>query len=147
MLQTSTLTIFILIYVDDILVTGNDIAYVNDFVKKLDKIFSLKDLGSLYYFLGLEVYWDEFGIYLNQTKYVVDLLAKFGMSDCALVPTPMVTGRIISSLDGELLKNPTEYRRAIGSLQYLTITRPDISFAVNKLSQFCPSLGPVTLKL
>ena len=82
------------------------------------------------------MYRDKFGIFLNQTKYVVDLLEKFGLSDCAPVTTPMVTGRLISSTDGELMDNPTDYRKAISSLQYLTTTRPDISFAVNKLSQF-----------
>lgn len=110
-------------------------------MNKLNQVFSLKDLGSLYYFLGLEMYRDEKGIYLNQTKYVVDLLSKFGMIGCALVPTPMVTSRIISSGDGDLLSNPTEYRQAVGSLQYLTTTRPDISFAVNKLNQFLSYLG------
>ena len=76
MLQTRGLTVFILIYVDDILVTGNDSTFVNNFVKRLNQTFSLKDLGPLYYFLGLEVYRDKSGIYLNQAKYVVDLLKK-----------------------------------------------------------------------
>ncbi|XP_028801836.1 uncharacterized protein LOC114757013 [Neltuma alba] len=99
-------------------------------------MFALKDLGPLYYFLGLEIYRDASGLYLNQGKYVLDLLKKFNMLDCAPVPTPMVTGRSFSISDGELMTNPSLYQKAIGSLQYLTSMRPDIAYSVNKLSQF-----------
>ncbi|KAF7835572.1 Copia protein [Senna tora] len=130
------LTVFILVYVDDILITGNDSSYLKEFVRRLNSTFALKDLGSLYYFLGFEVQRDASGIYLNQSKYILDLLKKFKMADCAMAPTPMVTGRKFTSGKGKLIEDPYLYRRAMGSLQYLTNTRPDIAFAVSKLSQF-----------
>lgn len=105
-------------------------------------MFALKDLGNLHYFLGVEVCRDAGGIYLKQTKYISDLLKKFNMENASSCPTPMVTRKIISA-EGELMKNPTEYRRALGALQYLTNTRPDISFSVNRLSQYMQS--PTTL--
>ncbi|KAK4269211.1 hypothetical protein QN277_022399 [Acacia crassicarpa] len=135
-LRTKNNLVFILIYVDDILVTGNNYSFVRKFIARLNSVFSLKDLGPLYYFLGLEIYRDNHGLYINQTKYILDLLKKFNMSDSAPVPTPMVTGRHFSATEGKLMSDPSLYRRAIGSLQYLTTSRPDIAYSVNKLSQF-----------
>ncbi|KAF7824383.1 Copia protein [Senna tora] len=79
------------------------------------------------------------GIFLNQSKYIQDLLRRFHMSDCAPASTPMVTGRQFSKDEGDPMTNVTLYRQAVGSLQYLTTTRPDISYSVNKLSQFMAS--------
>lgn len=138
-LRTATLTVFVLIYVDDILVTGYNSQYLSDFIKRLNSIFALKDLGPLSYFLGIEACRDSSGMYLSQEKYIADILDKLKMSNCAPVDTPMVTGRKFTAKDGTLMKDPYLYRRAIGSLQYLTTTRPDISFVVNKLSQFLSS--------
>lgn len=135
-LKTASLTVFVLIYVDDILVTGNNGDYLAAFTQKLNNMFSLKDLGSLSYFLGIEVCRDKSGIFLSQGKYISDVLQRFNMSGCASVSTPMVTGKKFTAKDGKLMDDPYVYRRAIGSLQYITTTRPDISFAVNKLSQF-----------
>lgn len=99
-------------------------------------MFALKDMGLLSYFLGIEAHRSSVGIYLSQGKYISDVLKRFNMSNCASLPTTMVTGRNFSANDGKPMEDPYLYRRAIGSLQYLTTTRPDISFAVNKLSQF-----------
>ncbi|KAF7812786.1 Copia protein [Senna tora] len=91
----------------------------------------------LYYLLGVEIHRDGFGFYLNQSKYVIDLLKKFNMANCALVSTPMVTGCQLSKFEGgSPTKNPSIYRQAVGSLQYLLTTRPDIAYLVNKSSQF-----------
>ena len=98
--------------------------------------FALKDLGDLHYFLEIEIYCDETGLYLTQTKYIKDLLKKSNMEHLKRYPTPMAVGKPISKLDGEPMSNPFVYRSAVGVLQYLTNTRPDITFAVNKLSQF-----------
>lgn len=139
--RSSTVTVYILVYVDDILVTGNNPKFLKSFIAKLNTMFSLKDLGSAYYFLGIEINRHEAGLHLCQSKYTLDILKKFNMLDCAPVPTPMVTGRQFSKTEGEPLKDPTMFRQAIGSLQYLINTRPDIAFSVNKLSQFlsCPT--------
>lgn len=79
-LKTATLTIFVLVYVDDILVTGNNSVYISEFVHKLNTLFALKDLGSLSYFLGIEASRSSAGIHLTQEKYVNDILQKFNMS-------------------------------------------------------------------
>lgn len=126
---------FLLIYVDDIIITGSNSKFLKSFITQLNVMFALKDLGSLHYFLGVEVCRDEGGLYLKQTKYIFDLLRKFNMENVTSCPTPMVTGRSLSE-EAELMKNPTIYKRAIGALQYLTNTRPDISYAVNRLSQY-----------
>ncbi|XP_054817779.1 uncharacterized mitochondrial protein AtMg00810-like [Prosopis cineraria] len=127
---------FVLIYVDDIIITGNSPNMLKLFIENLNSIFALKDLGHLNYFLGIEAYRDRTGLYLKQEKYVENLLRKFSMDQCATAPTPMVVNCYYSKEDGTTMKNPTVYRQAIGSLQYLVTTRPDIIFVVNKLSQF-----------
>ena len=139
--MTETAVIFVLIYVDDMIVTGNNVQELNKFIAKLNRHFSLKDLGALHYFLGIEVYRDDTGLYLTQSKYIGEILDRFGMLNIKPCPTPMVSGKVLSKDDGEVLDNPTMYRSAIGALQYLVHTRPDIAFSVNKLSQFlqCPT--------
>jgi histone deacetylase 1/2 len=129
---------FLLIYVDDIIVTGSNNKFLQAFVKQLNDVFSLKDLGHLHYFLGIEVQRDASGMYLKQSKYIGDLLKKFNMDNASPCPTPMITGRQFT-VEGEKLKDPTVFRQAIGGLQYLTHTRPDIAFSVNKLSQYMSS--------
>ncbi|KAM6574267.1 hypothetical protein CsatA_022594 [Cannabis sativa] len=140
--KTSSTIIMVLIYVDDIIVTGNDVAKLQKFIKKLNEMFSLKDLGPLHLFLGIEVHRDETGLYLNEGKYVKELLIKTEMMHLKPCNNLMTVGKPLSKSDGDLLSNPIEYRSIIGGLQYLTHTRPDLSFAVNKLSQFLQS--PIT---
>ncbi|KAM6562061.1 hypothetical protein CsatB_022059 [Cannabis sativa] len=129
-------TILDLIYVDDIVVTGNDSSKLQGFIQQLNKLFALKDLGHLHYFLGIEVIRDATGLYLVQRKYIEELLKKNNMDNLKSCPTPIATGKNMSINDGEKLENPTVYRSLIGGLQYLCNTRPDICFAVNKLSQY-----------
>lgn len=105
-------------------------------MKDLNDEFSLKTLGSLQYFLGLEATRTTTGIHLKQSKYVSDLLSKTKMLDCHACSTPMAVGTKLCSTDSEPFADPSLYRSTIGALQYLTLTRPDISFPVNKLSQF-----------
>ncbi|PNX88392.1 hypothetical protein L195_g044495 [Trifolium pratense] len=112
--------------------------FLQAFIKQLNDVFSLKDLGLLHYFLGIEVQRDVGGMYLKQSKYISDLLKKFKMDNCSPCPTPMITGRQFT-VAGEKLQDPTVFRQAIGGLQYLTHTRPDIAFSVNKLSQYMSS--------
>jgi len=119
--------ILLLIYVDDIIITRSNNKSLETFITQLNIVFSLKDLGLLHYFLGIEVHRDDGGMYLKQTKYIRDLLKKFNMEKASSCPTPMVTGKQFTA-KGELIANPTLYRQAIGALQYLTNTRPDINF-------------------
>ncbi|WVY95772.1 hypothetical protein V8G54_027923 [Vigna mungo] len=130
-------TTALLIYVDDILITGNDDGEIQHITDLLHSTFRIKNLGDLTYFLGLEVARNSKGIHLSQRKYTLDLLAETGLLDSSPVPTPMVpkqsTTNTARSLDDT---DAASYRRLIGKLIYLTTTRPDITFAVNHLSQF-----------
>ncbi|KAG7543090.1 Ribonuclease H-like superfamily [Arabidopsis thaliana x Arabidopsis arenosa] len=127
--------IYVLVYVDDIIITG-DPALVKAFKVALAARFSLKDLGPLSYFLGIEATRTSKGLYLMQRKYITDLLRKSNMLDAKPVSTPMSPTPKLSLLSGTALDDASEYRAILGSLQYLAFTRPDISFAVNRLSQF-----------
>ncbi|KAK0605174.1 hypothetical protein LWI29_023729 [Acer saccharum] len=135
-LNSNGCVIFLLVYVDDIIVTGNDVTSVNDFIATLARRFSIKDLGGLSYFLGVEVTSCSAGLFLSQQKYITDLLHRTKMFDAKPVSTPLPTDHSITLLDGTSLTDATEFRRVIGALQYLSFTRPDIAFAVNKLAQF-----------
>ena len=106
----------VLIYVDDIIVIGNNNAELQEFIGRLNKVFSLKDLGDLHYFLGIEMFRDSTGIYLNQEKCISEMLYNLNMQSLKLVPAYMVAGRPLSVDDGEKLENPTFYRSIIGRL-------------------------------
>ena len=124
---------------NDIIITGNNTKFLESFIKQLNDVFSLKDLGPLHYFLGIKVQRDVSSMYLKQSKYIGDILRKFKMENTSSCPTPMITGKQFT-VEGEKLQDPTMFRQAIGALQYLTNTRPDIAFSVNKLSQFMSSI-------
>ena len=128
--------VYLLVYVDDILVTGNDSQFISKLIQMLNGKFALKDLGSLSYFLGFEAKRSTYGILLTQSKYAHDLLIRTNMVDAKPCSTPMATGTKLFSEDSEAFDKPSLYRSTIGALQYLTMTRPDLSFPVNKLSQF-----------
>jgi histone deacetylase 1/2 len=131
-------TINMLIYVDDIIVTSSSSEAVTALLNDLRKDFALKDLGDLHYFLGIEVKKVKNGILLSQRKYAQDILARVGMTNCKPLPTPLSATEKLSKTDGQVLgpEDSTKYRSIVGALQYLTLTRPDLSFAVNKVCQF-----------
>ncbi|BBG98547.1 RmlC-like cupins superfamily protein [Prunus dulcis] len=132
--QGSSLTI-ILLYVDDMIITGNDEKAICKLKHFLGSQFRIKDLGSLKYFLGVEVARSKTGISICQRKYTLDILEEAGLLGAKPAKVPMDPDLILSPT-GELLKDPTRYRRLVGKLIYLTITRPEITYAVNTLSQF-----------
>jgi histone deacetylase 1/2 len=100
--------------------------------------FALKDLGDLHYFLGIEVKLMEDGLVLSQQKYTSDILLRAGMSNCKSVSTPISNTEKLSLYDGDNLgpEDSSKYRSMVGALRYLTLTCPDICFAVNKVCQF-----------
>lgn len=134
--------LMILIYVDDILVTGDNNNEVLNIIDMLKIKFKLKHLGEVKYFLGIEVQTTN-GFLLNQQKYLNELLQKTEMEHCQPCNTPMAVHTKLSKYTGESFTNPLLYRSTVGALQYLTLTRPDIALCVNKLSQFlqAPTTG------
>jgi len=138
-------TIFMLIYVDDIIVTSSCPEAVTALLQDLKQDFALKDLGELNYFLGIEVQKQKDGILLSQGKYAKDILTRVGMLSCKPVTTPLSVSEKLSSQEGDLLgsEDSTQYRSIVGALQYLTLTRPDIAYSVNKVCQFLHS--PTTI--
>jgi histone deacetylase 1/2 len=129
--------IYVLIYVDDILITGSAPHLIQDLIHKLNIKFALKQLGEVDYFLGIEVnHVASGGLFLNQSKYIKDLLCKTNMDNCKPIGSPMVSSCRLSKFGTDSLTDATLYRSTVGALQYATLTRPDISFSVNKVCQF-----------
>ena len=126
----------LLLYVDDMLITGDDQKYIAFVKKKLSEQFKMSDLGHLSYFLGIEVDRTNDGYYLSQHRYTRELISRSGLTDTRTAATPMEQQLQLRFTDGIPLKDPSRYRRLVGSLVYLTVTRPDIAHAVHILSQF-----------
>jgi hypothetical protein len=127
---------YLLLYVDDIVLTSNTPTFLDHLIQQLNSVFDLKDLGSLHYFLGLQITRTSSRLYLNQSKYAQDLLKKHNMLDCKPTSSPSCPNTRLSLHDGDLLPDPHLYRSMVGALHYLTFTRPDISFAVHQVCQY-----------
>ncbi|KAF5199308.1 Retrovirus-related pol polyprotein from transposon tnt 1-94 [Thalictrum thalictroides] len=126
----------ILVYVDDIVLTGNVPSLLSTFIATLSRAFEIRDFGPLHYFLGIDVSSLRSGLHLSQTKYTLELLICSNMLDCKPCSTPLRAKSQLSVSDGTLLPDASEYRHLVGSLQYLTLTRPDIAYVVHIVSQF-----------
>ena len=131
-------TTALLVYVDDIVLTGNNLAEINQITTLLHQHLCIKNLGDLTYFLGLEISRNNTGIHLSQRKYTLDLLTKNGMLACAPSFTFMAHTLLLTANKGERLneEEATSYRRLVGRLIYLTNTHPNIAYDVNHLSHF-----------
>ncbi|XP_071740590.1 uncharacterized mitochondrial protein AtMg00810-like [Rutidosis leptorrhynchoides] len=127
--------LYLLVYVDDIILTSNHSSVITSFIKRLHHEFAIKDLSKLSYFLGLEVAYTDSGLFLSQAKYAHDILVRAQLLDSKPISTPLPTAASFTN-EGIPFEDPTYYRSLVGALQYLTITRPDISYAVNQVSQF-----------
>ena len=126
----------LLLYVDDMIITGDDSEYIAFVKARLREQFLMTDLGPLRYFLGIEVSSTSDGFYISQEKYIQDLLARAALGDERTIETPMELHVQLRPTDGIPLSDPTRYRHLVGSLVYLAVTRPDISYPVHILSQF-----------
>jgi hypothetical protein len=129
---------FLLVYVDNIIIANSSLDATTSLLHALQADFALIDLGPLHYFLGIEVSQSPDGLYLSQRKYTTDFLQRVGMTACKLVPTQLPSSSKISVHDGDPLgpDDATKYRNIVGALQYLSLTRLDIAFAVNKVCQY-----------
>ena len=128
-----------MVYVDDIVITGNDQEKIAQLKEHLFSHFQTKDLEKLKYFIGIAVARSKDGIIILQRKYVFDILKETGKSDCRPIDSLMDPNQKLLPNQGEPYSDPERYRRLVGKLIYLTITRPDISFAVGVVSQFMQS--------
>jgi hypothetical protein len=135
MYRRGKVQIFLLIYVDDIIVASSSDSAVRALLNDLQPDFALKDLGPLNYFVGIEVKPCDDGILLTQEKYTKKILDRVGMASCKSMRTPLAADEKLSLTDGSLLTadDASDYRIVVGVLQYLTITRPDIALSVNKV--------------
>ena len=124
------------VYVDGILIASNDVSVVEELKVFLDQQFKLKYLGDLKYFLGLKVATSDKGITLCQRKYALEVLKGARMIACRPSKVPMEQNLKLSKFHLELLPDPRVYRRLVGRLLYLTITKPNITYSVHKLNQF-----------
>ncbi|XP_059275216.1 uncharacterized mitochondrial protein AtMg00810-like [Lycium ferocissimum] len=133
--QNGKITVLI-IYVDDMIVTGNDVGEMTKLKTCLSNEFDMKDLGGLKYFLSIEVIRSKQGIFLSQRKYVLDLLKEAGMLDCQPIDTPIEQNHNLEELHDQVPTNKARYQRLVGRLMYLSHTRPDIAYAVSVVSRF-----------
>ncbi|GAB2281827.1 hypothetical protein Dimus_039497 [Dionaea muscipula] len=128
--------IALIVYVDDMVVTGNDPQELDALHRHLSEEFEMKDLGQLKYFLGIEVARSPQGIVLSQRKYVLDLLAETRMLDCKPSITPIEVNHKLGVYANQVPADKERYQRLVGRLIYLSHTRPDVAYAVSVVSQF-----------
>ncbi len=128
--------IVIVIYVDDLIILGDSDAYISDLKKHLKQKFEVKDLGGLRYFLNIEVIQYPKGIWLLQRQYALNKLFEYGMTSCKPISIPLEQNVKLNADEGDLVEDTTMYRCIMGSLIYMTITRPYLSYAVGVVSQF-----------
>ncbi|XP_058733416.1 uncharacterized mitochondrial protein AtMg00810-like [Vicia villosa] len=127
------------LYVDDMIYFGSTKLLIGEFKFNMMKTFEMRDLGLLQYFLGLEVKQGKYGIFIFQNKYATDLLKKFQLSNCVAAATPMNINEKLLKEDGSGKTDPRWFRSLVGGLNYLTHTRPDISFCVSVVSRYMHS--------
>ncbi|PKU62356.1 Retrovirus-related Pol polyprotein from transposon TNT 1-94 [Dendrobium catenatum] len=130
---------FFLVYVDDILLTGNSNSDIQNLLRNLQNKFTMRDLGSISQFLGIHAVPTSYGLHLTQSQFAQSILSRACMLNCKPVSTPSQIQTSSSSNSSAAFSNPTLYRQLAGCLQYLTLTRPDIAYAVNKICQHMQS--------
>jgi hypothetical protein len=122
--------------VDDIILTGSSLAVLRSLISRFYSQFSMKDLGDIHYFLGIEACRTPQHLLLTQSKSLLSKLSRHYMNNCKPASTLVASGKKLSLYDGTLLPDPSQYRSIVGALQYLTFTRPDITYAVQQVCQF-----------
>lgn len=127
---------FLLLYVDDIVLTGSSSSLLQHITAKMKQEFPMTDMGRLSYFLGIKVDYNKSGIFLSQKQYALEIIERAGMMNCKPISTPSDVNSKLSAEVGDRIDNPKQYRSLAGALQYLTITRPDIAYAVQQVCLF-----------
>jgi len=127
---------FLLVYVDDLLLTGDDCLGITAIKQDLHSAFIIKDLGMARYFLGIEIARSPQSTFLNQRKYILDILHDVGFIRVKPALFPLLKHLNLSLDAGDILPDPTPSRRLVGRLLYLTLARPDLPYSMQHLSQF-----------
>jgi hypothetical protein len=129
-------TAYLLLYVDDIMLTASSTALLRHIIVALQQEFSMKDLGELHHFLGMHVQHIASGLFLSQHQYMLDILDRAGMVDCKPCSTPVDLHPKLSA-DGAPISNPTDFCSLVGALQYLTFTRPTSHMLFSRCVSIC----------
>ncbi|PKU87215.1 Retrovirus-related Pol polyprotein from transposon TNT 1-94 [Dendrobium catenatum] len=133
--KQNSIQIFLLMYVDDILISGNNTNEISALMSRLSQQFSMKNLGVANDFLGIKIDYIENSCFLSQKTYAQSLLQLAQLTECHALANPTCTKMPPNLPADPVLSDPSMYRKITGSLQYLTLTRPDIAYSVNQLSQ------------
>ena len=127
---------YLLLYVDDIMLTASSSQLMQRIITKLKDEFPMIDSGTLSYFLGISTNFDKYGVFLCQENYAAEILNRAGMMECKPCQTPVDLKSKLEEEADPKVSNPTLYRSLAGALQYLTFTRPNISYAVQQVCLF-----------
>jgi hypothetical protein len=119
-----------------LIIIGDNDEDTSDLKKLLKQEFEMKDLGELCYFFNIEVIQSPKRIWLLQRQYALNKLFEYGMTGCKPISIPLEQNVKLSADKGNLVEDITMYRRIVGSFVYMTIARPDLSYAVGVVSQF-----------
>jgi hypothetical protein len=125
--------VYLLLYVDDIILTASSAALLQQTISALKQEFAMKDLGPLHHFLGISVQHQANGLFLTQRQFALYILERASMVDCKSVSTPVDTQAKVSAESEPLVADPTHFRSLAGALQHLTFTRPDIAYVVQQI--------------
>jgi hypothetical protein len=136
MLRTADSLLLLVLYADDLLITGCSTSAIAAVNRILHDKFLMAYMGLLHFFLGLEISQDASGIKMSQAKYAQDLLERFHMTYCKSTPTPFLSGVKLEDDRDTSLVDSTLYRQLVGSLLYLTHSIPDLSYVVGVVSRF-----------
>jgi hypothetical protein len=128
--------IIVSVYVDDLIFTGDDTHMLSEFKNSMMREFDMSDLGKMRYFLGIKVLQHSGGTYICQKKYALEVLKRFGMMECNAVKNPIVPGCRVNKDEGGAKVDETYYKQLVGSLMYLTTTRPDMMFVTCLISRY-----------
>jgi hypothetical protein len=135
-LRTATTTAYLLLYVDDIILTASTTSTLQHIIDALHREFAMSDLGDIHHFLGVNVHRTPHGLFLSQQQYAFEILERAKLLNCNPIPTPTDTKSKLSAHDGKPVVYPSLYRSLAGALQYLMLTRPDLSYAIQQVCLF-----------
>ncbi|KAJ7965013.1 Retrovirus-related Pol polyprotein from transposon TNT 1-94 [Quillaja saponaria] len=132
----SEMRVIVLLYVDDMIITGDNEDEISSLRAELSIQIEIKNLGEIDCFLGLEVERTEEGYFISQRRYATSVVEHFSMGKAKAMATPMEPHLKLKKDEGRILKDVKKFRQLVGNLIYLTITRPDTAYSVSVISQF-----------